>query len=117
MLTAAVIGLGYWGPNLARNLSASPRTELRWLCDLDEARLAGMGGRYPSASLSNDYDEVLDDPDLDVVAIATPVSTHYELARRALLADKHVLVEKPLAAGAEQAEELFDLARERGPAG
>lgn len=114
MLTAGVTGLGYWGPNLARNLAASPRTELRWLCDLDDGRLAAIGSRYPASSLSTDYDEVLSDPELDIVAIATPVSTHYELARRAILADKNVLVEKPLAADSAQAEELIDLARERG---
>lgn len=114
MLSTAVIGLGYWGPNLARNFSSSPRTELRWLCDLDEERLSILSSRYPSASPSTDLEEVLADPDLDVVAIATPVSTHHELARRALVAGKHVLVEKPLAGRSHQAEELIEMARDRG---
>jgi len=113
VLRAAVIGLGYWGPNLARNFASSQRIELRWLCDLDESRLSSMRSRYPSARTSSDPEEVFNDPDLDAVAIATPVSTHYEVAKRALLAGKHVLVEKPLAANSEQAQELMELARAR----
>ena len=113
MLAAAVIGLGYWGPNLARNFASSPRTELRWLCDQDQDRLSTISGRYPSASIATDPEELFLDPDLDLVAIATPVSTHHMLAKRALLAGKHVLVEKPLASDADGAAELVDLAAER----
>lgn len=113
MLTAGVIGLGYWGPNLARNFAASQRTELRWLCDLDQSRLSALGSSYPHARTSSDSEELLSDADLDAVAIATPVSTHYEVAKRALLAGKHVLVEKPLAAHSDQAQELMELALDR----
>jgi predicted dehydrogenase len=113
VLTAGVIGLGYWGPNLARNFAASQRTELRWLCDLDQSRLSALGSSYPHARTSSDSEELLSDADLDAVAIATPVSTHYEVAKRALLAGKHVLVEKPLAAHSDQAQELMELALDR----
>jgi predicted dehydrogenase len=114
MLSLAVVGLGYWGPNLARNIAASPRTHLTWLCDQDSGRLTTIGGAYPAAELSDNLDEVLSDAEVDAVAIATPVSTHHALAKRALLAGKHVLVEKPLAATAEEASELVDIARDRG---
>ena len=113
MLAAAVIGLGYWGPNLARNFASSPRTELRWLCDQDQDRLSTLSSRYPSASTTTDSEDLFHDPSLDIVAIATPVATHYALAKRALHAGKHVLVEKPLASGSIEAAELIDLAAER----
>jgi predicted dehydrogenase len=105
-------GLGYWGPNLARNFGEL--ADLRWLCDLSPDLLAEASIRHPQARTTSDFDELLADPELDAVVIATPVVTHYELARQALTAGKHVFVEKPQAQTAAEAEELFALAQERG---
>jgi predicted dehydrogenase len=107
-----VAGLGYWGPNLARNFD--DLSELRWLCDVSEATLERLAPRYPSARTTVDFDEMVGDPELEAVVVATPVPTHYDLARRALEAGKHVLVEKPPALRADEAEELCALAEERG---
>src|SRR5213080_452290 len=108
--TIGVIGCGYWGPNLLRNFAENETAELRWICDLDEDRLAAMGRRYPAAHTTNDYQKLLADSDLDAVAVVTPVATHFQIAKEALLAGKHVLVEKPLTATAREAEELIELA-------
>ncbi len=113
MITVGVVGLGYWGPNLLRNVTASPRSRLAWLCDANPTRLAAIGQQYPASKCTADVAELLDDPTLDAVAIATPVPTHYGLARQALEKGKHVLVEKPLAASVAQAEELVALAKQR----
>jgi predicted dehydrogenase len=108
-LRAAVVGLGYWGPNLARNFSASGAFRLSGLCDADPARLKAAAALYPSAMATETLDGLLaGKPDL--VAIATPVSSHYELARRCLEAGSHVLVEKPFTATVEEAEKLLTLA-------
>ena len=112
-LKLAAVGLGYWGPNLARNLDELEGAELTWICDRDEARLARYGARFPEARKTTSYEEMLADPDLDAVAVATPVVTHFELAREALLAGKHVFVEKPLALAAALGEQLVALAEER----
>jgi predicted dehydrogenase len=108
-----VVGLGYWGPNVARNVAENPRAELAWLCDRSAETLAAASVRHPQARTTESYDDLLADPDLDAVAIVTPVSTHYELAAAALEAGKHVLVEKPLAASSAQAADLVELAAER----
>jgi predicted dehydrogenase len=105
-------GLGYWGPNLARNFGEL--AELRWLCDLSPDLLSEHAGRYPDARTTTDFEDLLFDPELDAVSIATPVVTHYDLAKRALLAGKHVFVEKPPAQSSTEAEELVALAEERG---
>ena len=105
-----VIGCGYWGPNLLRNFAENETAELRWICDADQARLAAMGRRYPAAQITTDYQKLLADPDLDAIAVVTPVATHFQIAREALLAGKHLLVEKPLTATGREAEELNDLA-------
>jgi predicted dehydrogenase len=112
--TIGVIGCGYWGPNLLRNFAENQAAELRWICDLDEERLTAMARRYPAAQTTTEYREALADVQLDAVAIVTPVATHFQLAKEALLAGKHVLVEKPLTATAQQAEELIDLAERNG---
>jgi len=112
MIRVGVAGLGYWGPNLARNFDEL--ADLRWLCDLSPKAHERFGPRYPRAQLTADYDEMLADPTLDAVVVATPVPTHYALAKRALQAGKHVLVEKPPALHASEAEELCELAEERG---
>ncbi|HEU5243443.1 MAG TPA: Gfo/Idh/MocA family oxidoreductase [Gaiellaceae bacterium] len=108
-----VVGLGYWGPNVARNVAANPRAELAWLCDRSPDTLAAAADRHPHARTTASYQELLEDPELDAVAIVTPVSTHYELAVAALEAGKHLLVEKPLAASSSQAADLIELASER----
>src|SRR5437870_7823163 len=108
--TIGVIGCGYWGPNLLRNFAENEAAQLRLICDLDDARLAAMGRRYPAARATNDYQNLLADSELDAVAIVTPVATHFQIAKEALLAGKHVLVEKPLTSTARQAEELIELA-------
>jgi predicted dehydrogenase len=97
-------GLGYWGPNLARNFDEL--AELAWLCDLSDEQRARISSRYPEARLTADFDEMLADDSLDAVVVATPVVTHAELAKRALEAGKHVLVEKPPALTAGEVEEL-----------
>jgi predicted dehydrogenase len=109
----AVVGLGYWGPNLVRNLYESSVAEVAYLCDLRPQQLASVGHRYPAVARTAYYDVVLADPNVDAVVLATPVASHYELATRALQADKHVFVEKPLAASSCEAAELVELARAR----
>ncbi len=109
----AVIGCGYWGPNLIRNFSALGRTILKAVCDLDAEKLARVQGRYPAVALHQDLARVLDDPAIDAVAICTPVHTHFPIASAALNAGKHVLVEKPFTHSAESAQALVDLAAVR----
>jgi len=107
----ALAGLGYWGPNLARNFD--DLAELTWLCDTSDERRAEFAPRYPSGRVTGDFDEVLADDSLDAVVIATPVPTHYDLAKRALEAGKHVLVEKPPAMRAIEMDELVEIAAAR----
>ncbi|WMT92834.1 Gfo/Idh/MocA family oxidoreductase [Pelagibacterium sp. H642] len=114
MLGFAVVGYGYWGPNIVRNLWETPRASVRWVCDLQTERLAGVRSRYPAVQITEDFDLVLADPGVDAVVIATPVSTHFPLAMRALQAGKHVLVEKPIACRAADAERLVHEAERRG---
>ena len=109
-----VVGLGYWGPNLIRNLNELDGADLRWICDLDQSRLDTFGKRYPTVRATRDVEDLLLDPELDAVAIATPVSTHYPLGLAALRAGKHVFIEKPLAASVAEAQELASVAGERG---
>ena len=106
----AAVGCGYWGPNVIRNLDALNGFELCCICDADPARLAPVAARYPYVRATGNIDEIFDDPSIDAVYLATPVSTHYDLVRRALETGKHVLVEKPLATTIEQAESLGQLA-------
>jgi predicted dehydrogenase len=105
-------GLGYWGPNLARNFGSL--ADLRWLCDLSPGQLEAAAQAHPQARMTSDFEELLADPDVDAVVIATPVVTHYELAKQALSAGKHVFVEKPQAQSSVEAEELATLAQEQG---
>ena len=104
----AVIGLGYWGPNLARCISELDCAELAQLCDLRPETLAAVSRRYRGVACSTNVDAVLRDPSIDAVAIATPVGTHHSLALAALQAGKHVFMEKPLAASSDQAQHLID---------
>jgi predicted dehydrogenase len=110
-LRAAVVGLGYWGPNLLRNLHDLEGVEVRYACDLNLDSLSKAKRRYPAMSTTTSFDEVLDDATVDMVLIATPVGTHFELASAALAAGKHVFVEKPLAGSVAESVELIETAR------
>lgn len=114
IVRAGVVGLGYWGPNIARNLAEGTRCELSWICDRREDALRGVHRRHPQARATTSYEEMLADPELDAVAIATPVSTHFDLALAAIDAGKHILMEKPLAASSAEAEELVRRADDAG---
>ncbi|SEM33889.1 Gfo/Idh/MocA family protein [Streptacidiphilus jiangxiensis] len=113
-LGVAVVGAGYWGPNLVRNFQACDRFRLRWLCDLDEARARRVLGGYSTVQTTADLGEVLADPEVDAVAVATPAGTHLDVALAALRAGKHVLVEKPLAATYADGLRLVEEAEQRG---
>ena len=110
----AIVGAGYWGPNLVRTALATPALRLDWLCDLDLERAKAVLGPYTAVRPTDSYDAVLSDPDVAAVAIATPAATHFDLIRSALEAGKHVLVEKPLTAAVAEAEKLAALARGSG---
>jgi predicted dehydrogenase len=107
-----VVGLGYWGPNIARNFAAIPGCELAWCCDTDPVALGRIAEGFPGVRLAEDLDQLLADPGLDAVAISTPVPTHAELAVRVLEAGKHCFVEKPLAQSVADAERALGAARE-----
>lgn len=110
----AVIGAGHWGPNLIRNFYGGPSSRLLWVVDLNQARLQEVKERFAGVSVSDDPQPALRDPAVDAVVVATPTSTHYPLAKRALEEGKHVLVEKPLATSVNEAEELCELADSQG---
>ena len=114
MTTVAVAGLGYWGPNLARNLDRFPDAELTWLCDPSEAALERCAHSFPSARTTTRLEDLLADDSLDAVVIATPVPTHAELAIRVLEAGRHCFVEKPLAQSEKEAEAVVEAARAAG---
>lgn len=106
----AVVGYGYWGPNLLRNYLQCRDAEVKWVCDRDGSRLSKAKSQYRDVRTTSDYQEVLDDPQVDAVVIATPISTHHALASQALLAGKHVFVEKPMTSSTADAEDLIALA-------
>jgi predicted dehydrogenase len=113
MLQIAIIGYGYWGKNLVRNFYSLPTCSVRLVADTDLSKLASLRQLYPSIAVTANIGEVFTDPAIDAVVIATPVFSHYPLAKQALLAGKHVLVEKPLTASVQEAEELIELAGKR----
>jgi predicted dehydrogenase len=106
----AVVGVGHWGPNLLRNFDQRPASEVRLVIDRDATRLGQVRARFPDMGVSDDFESVLRDDDIDAVVIATPTSTHYRLVRAALEAGKHVLVEKPITTSSAEAIELCVLA-------
>lgn len=113
MINIGLIGYGYWGPNLARNFNNNPDMQLTAICDFSADRLELAGKLYPQAILTKNPDDLFNDTNLDAIAIATPVSTHFDLAHRALSTEKHVWIEKPITEKVEQAEKLIDLALKR----
>jgi predicted dehydrogenase len=113
-IRVAAVGCGYWGPNVIRNLDTVAGFELSYICDSDADRLRPVAARYPAARATTEVSDIFEDPSIDAVYLATPVSTHYELVRQALNSQKHVLVEKPLATTVDQAEDLARLAAARG---
>ena len=110
MIKIGLIGYGYWGPNLARNFNNNVNFELSSICDFSSDRLDAAAGLYPHVNLENDINTILEDTKLDAIAIATPVSTHYDLAKKALISGKHLWLEKPMTDNVEQSEELIDIA-------
>jgi len=113
VVQVGVIGYGYWGPNIVRNLQGLDNCELVAVCDKNPAALRRASKTYPGVHLTTDFSEVLTSPDIDAVAVVTPVWTHYELAKAALTNGKHVFVEKPFTSTSQQAEELIELANRK----
>lgn len=113
-IAVGVIGCGYWGPNLVRNLSQLPVSKVKYCCDLEDKRLSHMKALYPQVTTTKRFQDLIDDPEIEAVAIATPVSTHFPLAKACLEGGKHVLVEKPLAGSIAEAEELNLVAEKHG---
>lgn len=110
----AVVGAGYWGPNLVRNFDRCPATDLRWVCDLDLERARSTVGRHAGIGITDQLEKILEDPSVEAVAIATPVHTHLSIAAVAIEAGRHVMVEKPLAASVADGEKLVELASTHG---
>jgi predicted dehydrogenase len=108
-----LIGFGYWGPNLARNFAAQENCRLKYVVDLNPQRLATVKKLYPAVITTDRAQEVINDPEIDAVVIASPVASHYPLAKKALLQGKHVLIEKPLTRFSAQAKELIALAKKK----
>jgi predicted dehydrogenase len=113
-ISVAVVGCGYWGPLLIRNFKGLPDCRLVAICDSREDRLKHLGGLYPEARCVRDFQELLDDPEIDALVIAVPVKNHHALAKASLLAGKHTFVEKPLASSAAECEELIEIAEKNG---
>lgn len=113
-LRVAVVGAGYWGPNLVRNFQSNGDCDLRWVCDLELDRARRAVGRYSTVPITDDVEQVLSDGDVEAVAIATPAATHTKIALAALEAGKHVLIEKPLAPTVAEGEAIVELAEQRG---
>jgi predicted dehydrogenase len=113
VINVGVIGYGYWGPNLVRNLFEVADAQVVAVSDIRPERLTQARSRYPSLELTTNFDQLLSNPNIDAIAIATPVSTHYDLASQALRKGKHVMVEKPMASSSEQAMRLIDEAASR----
>ena len=114
MIGVGVIGYGYWGPNLVRNFWQTDGCEVRWVLDHSQARLDMARRQYPAVVATTSFDEVLADPQVQAVAIATPTRTHFPFALRALEAGKHVLVEKPMTSNSDEGRRLVEEAKRSG---
>ena len=112
MIDIAVVGCGYWGPNLIRNFGALEQVRVKYVCDLDADRLNDMKRLYPQVETTCEIDRVLGDEDIQAVVVALPTRLHYEMGKRSLLAGKHTFIEKPLASSVAQCEELVHLAEQ-----
>ena len=110
MLKIGVIGYGYWGPNIVRNFTSIPGASVVSVCDLEQSALYKVKNNYAGMHITHDCNDIVNSSDIDAVAIITPVSTHYDLAKKSLLNGKHIFIEKPFTASTEQAEELIELA-------
>ena len=113
MVNVAVVGIGDWGRNLVRNFCEIEKANLKVCCDLDMNALERIKEKYPAVRITTDYGEVIEDKEIDAIVIATSTSTHFDLAKKALEANKHIFVEKPLTMNYKQARELVYLAKER----
>lgn len=113
-INVGVVGCGYWGPNLIRNFRALSACHLKVMCDVSEERLRHLGSLYPEVARETDYNQLLKDPTLHAIVIATSVKFHYPMAKASLLAGKHTFIEKPMASSAEQCEELVSIAESKG---
>src|SRR5580698_9002524 len=105
-LNVAIAGLGYWGPNLVRNFAASTKWRVALIADVNERRLAPMARLYPNTRTTTRFADVLEDPSVHLVAIATPPALHHEMALQAIAAGKHVLIEKPMTERSDHAREI-----------
>jgi predicted dehydrogenase len=114
MVKIGVIGYGYWGPNLVRNFAETPGATMAAVSDLDAGKLAIVNKRYPAVRTTTDFRDLLNDPQLDAIAVATPVHTHFELGLAVLRAGKHLWIEKPMTETSAQARQLVDEADKRG---
>ena len=114
MAGIAIIGYGYWGPNLVRNFSSVANSRVEWVIDLRPERLDVIKKQYPNIKTSANLDDALNDPNVHAVVVATPVKFHYALAKKALEKGKHVLIEKPMTQSSEEAEELVAISKEKG---
>jgi predicted dehydrogenase len=112
-IRTAVVGCGYWGPNLIRNLASLSGSDLKVVCDLDEARLAHLKGLYPMVQTETDYQHVVRSDAIDAVVVATPVHLHFPVAKASLEAGKHTFIEKPMASSAAECSELVSLAAQK----
>jgi len=112
-LKVGIIGCGYWGPNLIRNFDNVEGADLYYICDVDETKMLSIKANYPKVKTTRNYHEIINDSEVDTIVIALPVLDHYPIAKDGLLANKHVLVEKPMTSNVEEAKELIRIAKEK----
>ena len=112
-LRVGVVGLGYWGPNYVRNFISSPQSEVIWVCDLLDKNLKKIQSFAPQVKITKDFNQLLKDKNVDCVAIATPPKSHYNLAKLALMANKHVFIAKPITTSSKDLLDLIQLAKKK----
>jgi len=113
MINVGIVGCGYWGPNLVRNLRSLPECGVKLVCDLDQDRLAHMKQLYPEVTATTEFEHLIQDDEIDAILIATPVWTHFDLAKKCLTANKHTFVEKPMASSVDECRQLIEIAKEK----